>query len=659
MKIRTQFIVSVTLFGAILAATAWIAAATSVRLAELDRQGQLAMTIATNAAELSYEANRYLFDPSVERLGLWEESWQDAVDAAADLGPIGYRQRAIADAIDSDLQRQRAVFLETATALAAGETDAATVSMSWNRLAVQNASLAFDAQQLLRIVLAERRTVRQRFVALTAVLLAVFAVYLLVNVSTVQRRWLRSLAELTEGTRVVALGDLSHTIPIRQNDEIGDLAAEFNRMTATLRGEVASRTEVERERGRFEALLTVASTLTSGVGLDDVLESVCAGVLDATTHTRATLVLHDEGRSALRIVTSCGKDVLPQRAIPMDGLSAPARESMTSRTATLLDYDALAGPERGIGAELDSHLAFAVPLVYKDRLVGVLVVDDPGDRREFDPQERELLEGIAAHAAVAIENARLYEAEHRIAETLQETLVVLPERVPGVAFSRAYESATFEAGRVGGDFFDVFEVQPGLVALSLGDVSGKGVQAAVTTSLVRTALRVHLLDGLTAAQVVGKANRVLGHFVEKDSFVTLWFGLLDVPHGRLRYVCAGHPPALVLTAEGELRPLASTDPFIGAFAEATFAEQETWLGPGDRMVLYSDGIIEARSPEGVLLGEQGLHGMLQQLSAAPTEDIAREVMDAVKAFSNGVLRDDAAILVVEPTALENGPRQDL
>ncbi len=293
----------------------------------------------------------------------------------------------------------------------------------------------------------------------------------------------------------------------------------------------------------------------------------------------------------------------------------------------------------------------AIPLMVRGEPIAVLYLNFMNELRRFSSVERAFAERLGASLSLALENARLFAAEHRIAETLQETLVVLPAHVAGARFSRAYETATSEKGRVGGDFVDIFEAHGPTVAVAIGDVSGKGIDAAVTTSLVRNTLRVHALDGLPAGTVIEKTNEVVRKFTEVDSFVTVFFGLLNTETGAIRYVCAGHPPAIVVSREGAMHELLCVDPILGAFEDIRYGTHESVLVEGERLVLYSDGITEARAPSGEFLGHDGWVRLLLDHASVPTEILADALMKAVSEFSAGELRDDAAILVVEATRL--------
>ncbi len=341
-------------------------------------------------------------------------------------------------------------------------------------------------------------------------------------------------------------------------------------------------------------------------------------------------------------------------AIPIATPNGELQKFLANESAFVPDASAALEPGREVCEciGIDGGCYVILPLVSRGRTIGRLHFGwrEP---QSTAPADMEFCSSIAAEVGIVIENTRLYESEREIAEALQETLVVLRAQIPGLVFSRAYESATYESGRVGGDFIDVFTVRPGLVGLSLGDVSGKGIEAAVTTSLIRTTLRVLAIDGLAPAEVASKANVIIRRLTEVDSFVTLWFGLLNTETGHLRYVAAGHPPALMLSADGQVHELQCSDPILGAFEDASYFECQMVMAPGERLFLYSDGATEARTPSGEFFGHDGLVETLRRHSDIPTAELSDAVMRVVVAFSEGVLRDDVALFAIEPTELDS------
>lgn len=418
-----------------------------------------------------------------------------------------------------------------------------------------------------------------------------------------------------------------------------------------------------KRRRRIEALHGV---LESGASSLDVRESAQRIVEYLAGHADFDMFsVWLANGSTLELAASIG---YPDGYIAMSPtpLSSEHDGAVAFRTSATVVARTVANPAvidvfARLGGEIGSYVV--APLVAGGRAVGIasFVWKHPQELNSYDIA---FYESVAGEIAVVLENARLYQVEHNIAETLQETLVGLPAVVPGVSFSRAYVSASAERGRVGGDFVDLFEVRRPLVGIAIGDVSGKGIGAAVITSLVRNTIRAHAVDGLPPREVAAKTNTVIQRFTDLEAYVTMFFGVLDTRTGRLRYVSAGHPPALLLR-EGELAAgLPGHSPVLGAFENAPFNESEITLRPGERLVLYTDGVTEARAANGAGFFElDGLKGAVARNGERATPDLARVLMDEVTVFSDGRLRDDAAILVVEPTSLrpsfDDSPRLDL
>ncbi len=234
----------------------------------------------------------------------------------------------------------------------------------------------------------------------------------------------------------------------------------------------------------------------------------------------------------------------------------------------------------------------------------------------------------------------------KIADSLQESLLSIPSELPGVEFGHLYRSATL-ATRVGGDFYDIFELESGRIGVLMGDVSGKGLRAAAITSVVKNSVRAYAYNGAGPAETMRLTNTALFRTIDQQSFVTAFYGVLDTKTGTLTYCSAGHPPALINRAQGT-RSLDVRSPVLGAFPDLRFEEGVDTVGEDEILVLYTDGVTEARRGA-EFFGEEGLVRALNALNGAPASETPDVLFRRVLSFSQGQLRDDVAILAVKPT----------
>jgi PAS domain S-box-containing protein len=273
-----------------------------------------------------------------------------------------------------------------------------------------------------------------------------------------------------------------------------------------------------------------------------------------------------------------------------------------------------------------------------------LVMAESG--RTFDEEDLALAEELARRAATAVENARLYTERSRIAATLQQSLLPpqLPD-IPGFRLASLYRAAG-DQNDVGGDFYDAFRVRDGWM-LVVGDVAGRGAEAAALTSLSRYTLR-------TAAKLLGnpvKALRELNAALRDRapvSLVTVCCALLSELDGQAvaEVVLAGHPPAYHIVG-GRPRQVGNLAPFLGAFDDVTWKPDVVALRPGDQLVLYTDGVIDTVG-EVDRFGEDRLAEALAGSSSAA--DSVQRIETAVNLFADGPQIDDTAVLVVERAA---------
>jgi PAS domain S-box-containing protein len=278
-----------------------------------------------------------------------------------------------------------------------------------------------------------------------------------------------------------------------------------------------------------------------------------------------------------------------------------------------------------------------------------LVLDDSG--RRFGEEDLDLARALATRAGLHISNARLYAERSEIARTLQASLLPreLPQ-IPGVELASALLPAG-DQNIVGGDFFDVFPTGEAVWAAILGDVSGKGARAAAITAAARHTLRTAAVVSPDPAANLALLNRMLIADLSVPEFCTAVCALLRPAPGRLEVTLAfgGHPPAMLLRATGRVQPvLGGRGPLIGMFAEAEFEAVSLELGPGDLLLLYTDGVTDVRQAAGD--GEQALAATLRSQRGRSARQVVDAVAQAALRRQTGGSRDDIALLAIRVPA---------
>lgn len=255
---------------------------------------------------------------------------------------------------------------------------------------------------------------------------------------------------------------------------------------------------------------------------------------------------------------------------------------------------------------------------------------------------------VTERRRVEAERERLLEQQTTLFHELQEALQDIPRELPGVRFGHLYRSAT-EQARIGGDFYDVFELEDGRIGLLIGDVCGHGIQAARIATMVKDSVGAFAHQFRRPHLVLRDTNRLL---LEKKvtGFVTVFLGVLEPGSDTLIYASAGHPAPFVAHGS-EVSALEPTGPPLGVFHAARYHDCETYVAKGSLLLLYTDGITEARRGDD-LFGEDRLR---QLLSTRPVEAefLPEWILERVLAFSGDALRDDIALLALSFTADED------
>jgi serine phosphatase RsbU (regulator of sigma subunit)/PAS domain-containing protein len=290
-----------------------------------------------------------------------------------------------------------------------------------------------------------------------------------------------------------------------------------------------------------------------------------------------------------------------------------------------------------------------VPLVTQGGgLLACVVVVGPPDQIGFTAEDEVLVTTLAAHAGVALENLQRLAREREVAHYLQRSMLPKDIEVPGLLVDHAYESAT-DAALVGGDFYDVVPLGDRKVAVMVGDVCGKGLPAATFMSFARHTLKTQASLARDAGSWLDAANAILASDPETPSFVTVALAVIDTSNGSVELALAGHPSPVLATA-GEVIAVSGIFGLpLGVDPSVRYATTNFRVGPGDTLCLYTDGLIEARSGE-TMFGERRLLAAVGQATSGTLEGASKRLVDEVKEFAGGRLRDDVVVLVVRPTA---------
>ena len=314
-------------------------------------------------------------------------------------------------------------------------------------------------------------------------------------------------------------------------------------------------------------------------------------------------------------------------------------------TDELLETRARSDEQLQLLRALQIRSVVVVPMRVPTRTIGLITLVTAESRRRLTTGDVELAEQLGRRAAVATENARLVTALSRVSETLQQSLLPaeLPD-VPGWEIAALYRPAGGEQRvEVGGDFYDVFRSGENWFAI-IGDVTGKGVGAAALTALLRHGSRFASRYDPSPASILSALDEEL-RSRSRDSLCTAL--CLRLQHRRIILSGGGHPPALIVGADGKVRRARRSGPLLGAFADAHWPEDETPVGPGDMVLLYTDGVTETPGRR-YRFGLPRLKALLSAHSGASPQEVLAALDAAVEEFQSGDHNDDIAALALRP-----------
>ena len=376
-----------------------------------------------------------------------------------------------------------------------------------------------------------------------------------------------------------------------------------------------------------------------GNGALEVLDDVCAHVADELDCVCIPLVENRATRVYMCELPVQGPSELPYSA--EDLLAGKSAEESHVLRVT---------PSQGVGTWLDEHDEPCVgALVLFGRVAGetraVLLVR-PFDAEPFDASEMTFLNRFADDVLAIAQGEEEREVDKRISQALQTGMRNELQEVPGITAEATYSSAT-AAAMVGGDFYDLIRLPNRRACVIMGDVSGKGIEAASVSAAVKTSLAAYAWEGRSPAYMVRMLNNYLLGFARIETFATLFVGIVDLAAGKLTYCSAGHPSALMLRAEsGDMEWLGVQSGVVGAFPGMVYKNGSVKLAPDDVLLLYTDGTTEARNADGAFFGEDGLRETVARERGRDFVGIVDRILEVLDTFTGNRLEDDVALLAL-------------
>jgi sigma-B regulation protein RsbU (phosphoserine phosphatase) len=427
-----------------------------------------------------------------------------------------------------------------------------------------------------------------------------------------------------------------------------------------------------RELHHLGVLLDVARTLSSGLSLEDILTTVGDAAIAVTRTERGVLLLaNSAGQLETAVARNAQRGTLrPEEMQVSQGVvkrvASSRREIIVGDTVA----DAADAGRMNQGesiTRLDLHTVVAIPIDKKpvieavdatiaarqSDLLGILYLDSRAPSSTFSALDREVVRTLAHEAATVVENARLFSAarlkarldhEIEIASKIQQGL--LPKELPNLPHV-AMAGSTLACYSVGGDCFDVIELDGGRHGFFLGDISGKGISAALLATLLQGIFFTTASTDIPLPGVFSRVNKYLCERSGGDRYATVFYGVLD-KMGGFEYVNAGHVPPLIRRRSGAIERLDLASFPVGMFPEADYASASVKLEKDDFLVIYTDGVSEAVNIQGEMFEEERLQHLLENFKGQTVDELAGTIREGVKAFSEGAAQsDDITILVVQ------------
>jgi sigma-B regulation protein RsbU (phosphoserine phosphatase) len=414
---------------------------------------------------------------------------------------------------------------------------------------------------------------------------------------------------------------------------------------------------VAREGDLLALISKVGITLLSSSTLEQTLEQIVSLVFEAVPADRCLLMMSDEHSEEMKVAVARLRDRVGE--VGEIRVSRNVMDEVVIRGKSVLTSDAQHDPRFASGTVVLQGVrsVLAVPLGVSEKVFGIIYADSPIAEGRFTEDHLKVLTTLASVAAIRVENARLVEArfqQERLERELQLAMEIqqrFQPTAPPVVQGYEFQGISFPCYEIGGDYYDFIKRDDGRLVIALGDVSGKGTAAALLMSSLHASIHAQTGSHDTLVETISAVNRYLADNIPSNRFVTLFYAELDPESGALSFLNAGHNPPLIVHAAGTVEQLASGGLPLGIKADADYREGRTTLQPGDVLVIYSDGVTEAASPNGEEFGPTRLYEVVSRNVDSSAAGIRDRIESALTKFSQGTqAADDITLVIVKRQA---------
>ncbi len=480
-----------------------------------------------------------------------------------------------------------------------------------------------------------------------------------------ERKLLKPGDRITLGETVIFFASPGETSAVELTDDLSTNAPSRNTVVLPLADIISSNVtspgasqeitgQTTPQSRAFAVIARAANELLAHRSMGETFEVILDMVFEALSPDRGTIMLLEGDPRVLR------SQVVRDARSSSEGqiqLSRTIADTVVKQQQSVLIQDARTDKRFAAQESIQIqgiHSALCVPLWNNREVIGLLYVDTLGIPGRFQRDDLRLLTLLANLAAVKIENVRLFEGEQKRREMEQELQAagkiqrrLLPTEDPDIP-NYQITGYNLPCKGVGGDYFDFLPLEGNRLGLAIGDVSGKGMAAALLMATVQASFRAHAAAGVEVTELIHRLNLAVERNTMSNKFMTFFYGELEPASGRLVYTNAGHNPPLLFRADGSVEELTGGGMILGVMEDAKYTSHETVLRPNDVLVLFSDGITESQNENEEQFEEPRLIEVVKSCMSETAQEIRGRLEDAVGAFVGKAPQfDDITLMVVK------------